>query len=463
MPSPADTICESVRGALRRLDLLEPTAPALVAVSGGPDSVALLYLLHEIGVPLEVAHLDHQTRQGRSALDEQFVQGLAALLDCPYHAMSRPIAEEAKTSPMSFEEYAREARYAFLVGTARTRGCCAIVTGHHADDQAETVLLRMLRGAGPRGLAGIASKSTRDGVTVARPLLGLTRTQILAYIEERGYSFRVDESNGDPGFVRNRVRHALLPHLRKDYNPLVDDALVRLASIQRVENEFMQEAAAGAFQECLTPRNEIERERFRALPLALKRRVILHWTWSLGVDCSYERAVALADFVATGPNGQHADAGKGVMLRNDRGATHVVREFVAEPGAEAVPLTAPGDTLAFGKRFAVRFMDGPAPRDMAASCSSTRQVFPRGILREDAVLRRPRDRDRIRPLGMTGSKSVKKYFDGVGIPGSLRQDQIVLAAGDEVLWVVGHGIAAGAAVDPADTNLAVIEVADETA
>jgi len=155
MSTHVERFVERVIETIRKHALIEKEEKTLVAVSGGADSVCLLHVLHEAGYQVEVAHFDHQTREGASQNDAAFVRDMAECLARPFHTESRAVAAGAEESPLSFEEYARNARYNFLIRAARASGCSTIATGHHADDQAETILMRTLRGTTPHGLGGI--------------------------------------------------------------------------------------------------------------------------------------------------------------------------------------------------------------------------------------------------------------------------------------------------------------------
>src|SRR5262245_33636324 len=210
-----------------------PAADVVVAVSGGPDSVALLRAIVE-AIPgrVVVAHVNHGWRGAVSDADERFVRDLAARLrgndprvSLAVHRAALPDARENR------EADARRQRYEWLSKVAAECGIHSIATGHTADDQAETVLFRLLRGTGFDGLRGIAAVRPLAGsVRLIRPLLSVSRQEIIDYLAERGQDFRTDESNADRRFTRNRIRHELLPLLAREYNPRVRETLCRLAS-----------------------------------------------------------------------------------------------------------------------------------------------------------------------------------------------------------------------------------------
>src|SRR6516165_2210826 len=208
--------------------------PGVVAVSGGPDSVALLRLLlvlHKSGSigTLTVAHLNHQLRDAASDVDEDFVRCLATNLGLPFRGQRINVAELARARGENLEGTARQVRYDWLTEIARREGARWVATGHTADDQAETVLHRLVRGTGLQGLSGIPpSRELAPGIELIRPLLNTTRAEVLSYLKDIRQSFCTDASNTDLSFTRNRIRQELLPALARDFNPEIVSVLCRL-------------------------------------------------------------------------------------------------------------------------------------------------------------------------------------------------------------------------------------------
>ncbi len=226
----------------------------VVAVSGGADSVGLLRGLVSLAESdrstLVVAHFDHRLRPD-SEDDAAFVGDLCRHERVRYElgVASRDLAAE---SAGSIEEAARDARYEFLTGVARRAGARYIATAHTADDQAETILHRIVRGTGIRGLAGIpASRELVPGITLVRPLLEFRRAEIVEYLNELGQPFRSDATNLDERFTRNRIRNTLLPVLRSEYNPLVDDSLRRLGTLAEEMSGYVESAASEQLAQCV--------------------------------------------------------------------------------------------------------------------------------------------------------------------------------------------------------------------
>jgi tRNA(Ile)-lysidine synthase len=307
-------LVEQVR---RCLTALGEGAPGLVvAVSGGPDSVALTRAVAAArrpgaAAPLVLAHLNHQLRGAESDADEDFVAALHAELvsaGVPSVQLCRhriDVAAKARAEGANVEAVARQLRYRWLAGVARDHGVSWVATGHTADDQAETVLHRLLRGTGLQGLRGIAARRRLEtGVGVMRPLLRTTRAEVLAALVAWGQPYRVDSSNSDPRYTRNRIRQELLPHLAERYNPAVVAALARLADQAGEAHRAETKAAAALLAAAELPRAGslvvLDRVRLaaasRRLVRAAFRRVWRREGWPLARmgQAAWER---LADLV----------------------------------------------------------------------------------------------------------------------------------------------------------------------
>jgi tRNA(Ile)-lysidine synthase len=297
--SDAEVVLANVHRQLEPLGMNDRAG--VVAVSGGPDSVALLRALAlcrsdaTIG-PLVVAHLNHQLRGVESDADEEFVRGLHARLAANdsgllWRSQRLDVADLARRQGISLESAGRKARYDWFATVAVETGAAWVATGHTADDQAETVLHRLLRGTGLRGLAGIpARRPLRSGVEVVRPLLRVRRRQVLAFLESLDQPWRPDSSNADLRHTRNRLRHELLPLLAQRYNPAVVAVLGRLAGQAAQACQLMEGLAAALLQEVeLPPAGNtlvLDGSRLEQAPLPLVRELFrLLWLrqgWPLG-------------------------------------------------------------------------------------------------------------------------------------------------------------------------------------
>lgn len=432
-------------------DLHPPGGPVLAAVSGGADSMALLHLLHRAGVPCGVAYFDHQTRQGASAEDGRFVASVAQALGLVFHLGGANVASLAAARGESFEMAARRARYAFLMETARAHGYTAMATGHHGDDQAETVLLRLLRGSSPAGLAGIAPQRAEGGGAIIRPMLDLSREEITAWLRAEGIEWREDASNRDTDVLRNRVRHELLPLLARDFNPGIAGALNRLGQLQRMDNALLESLEDTARSACESGPDRVDRAAFRAIDPALQFRCMARWVRQTGGEPDFDGVSRAVEFVLQGMSGNQIDLGRGAALY--LGGDHAVFAplAVAVEGEELI-VPVPGEARGFGKYFQVRLLDSPPEVPMSAYCHDGRQVFDGAALAGVITIRRWRAGDRIRPLGMAGSRKLKAVYNDLGLSAPDRARQMVVESGGRIIWIPGYAVAGAAAVTEGTTR-----------
>ena len=271
---------EQVRDTIGARRLLRRGDRVLAGVSGGPDSVALLHLLaglrEELRLWLGVVHVDHQLRE-ESAEDAAFVEDLGRRLTVPVTVIRRDVRAEAARRKLSLEDGARRIRYESFQDAARVCRAARVALAHTADDQAETVLMRLLRGSGLTGLCAIPMTRPLGDVTVVRPLLGIWRKDLLGYLARHRLPFRQDATNADPRFVRNRIRRDLLPLLERTYNPQIKPLLSQLAEQCRTDVEFLQHAAQRHWKRLVKRHNgrlEIRVEGFVKQPPAIQRHLI---------------------------------------------------------------------------------------------------------------------------------------------------------------------------------------------
>jgi tRNA(Ile)-lysidine synthase len=305
---------------IRRSDLIKAGDRLLVAVSGGADSVALLRLLlelrSELGIVLAVAHFNHLLRGQNSDADEHFVADLATHFDLPIHVERKRAAESAQG--VGVESASRTLRYEWLIGIAIENRFDAVATAHTLDDQAETVLMKFLRGTGTKGLAGIYPELYRGEVKkvrLLRPLLETTRAHVEAYLTSLDQPWREDESNLDHRFRRNRVRHELLPLLERDYNPSVRRVLSDVAEINRAEEEYWGSLTEAALRRVRIGPERLRRREFADLELALQRRVLKSFLDQLNITSDFHHIEALRQCALAGSS--QTELTEGWMARRE--------------------------------------------------------------------------------------------------------------------------------------------------
>ena len=431
-----------------------PGCHILVAVSGGADSTALLHGLHSLASSLDIrltaAHLNHGLRGAEADADAAHVASLCGRLGIPLVSGRANVRRRARNRGISIEMAARDARYDFLARTARRCGAGLLATGHTADDQAETVLLKLARGAGPAGLSGIPPVGRARGFPVIRPLLNLRRATLVRYLRKHRITWREDASNAGDAFLRNRVRHTILPAIEADLNPNVREALCRTANILREENAWLDGLAAKHLADCLLPDGTLDIRKLRTLPRAARRRVIRPWLTAAGVPPE------VLDYTAIQRIDRMAGSARGSAHLPLPGRWEVVRRYAtlavqvpAGDGIDAyrVRLCVPGETdlreaclriIAQRAPGLVKQRGGrpgsfPAEATLSAAAVGRKRLFVRTWL----------PGDRIAPLGLKGSRKLQDVFVDAKIPADRRKAVPVIECGGEIAWLPGYRVGRG--------------------
>lgn len=427
--------------------MIAPGDVVLAGVSGGPDSIALLHILNrlkkEYSIKLYAGHLNHMFRGGEADADARLVEDLAGKWEIPLVSERIDVPRYLKENRLSPQEGAREVRYRFFESTAREIGANRVALGHHADDQAETVLINLIRGAGITGLGGIPP--VREGMYI-RPLMCVRRAQIEDYCRTFSIPYRMDSSNLKTVYLRNRVRLELLPLLEEKYNPAVVISLNHLAEIAREENCFLEERAGDAFKDVLERREKgkvaISLERLARYPVALKRRVV-------------RLAFREVDGASGLPGFEHVDrileaaggaSGRG-KVELPGGISAVIRysllEIIKDEGRFAVPyyqhaLQVPGTTFLpeTGRIIVAEVWDTGTAGDPRSFCRNEALVDMEKL---DGPLwvRRRKDGDIFSPLGMGGKLKLKKFLIDRKVPREERDAIPIVSCGNDIVWAAG--------------------------
>jgi tRNA(Ile)-lysidine synthase len=276
------TLSRRFQKSLQYENLLLPGEKIFVACSGGPDSVALFHLLRELAPAwkwsLGLLHFNHRLRGRASDRDERFVKRLAEAYGLPVISERARRSKMRRSARMSPEEYARHERYGFFCRQARRHRIKKVALAHTRDDQAETVLMRLLQGTGPRGLGGIRPDLQYEGVRFVRPLLEFSKKELRAYLRQKKMPFCVDATNTSERFVRNKIRLRLLPWIEREINPKVSAALARFPAILEEENRMVEELEATAWKKSYSGMSKrklrLDRRVFLKLPPTLQFRIL---------------------------------------------------------------------------------------------------------------------------------------------------------------------------------------------
>ena len=450
----------------------------LVGVSGGPDSVALVHLLKEMAsdfdLTLAIAHLNHDLRGSASDQDADFVAALAQTLGLAFYSQKKDVLRYRRRYRLSVETAARYVRYVFFTKVMETHGFNKLALGHHMDDNAELVLMNLFRGSGPTGLSGIPPVRENK---IVRPLIELTRRQIMDYLIREKHDCVIDASNADRQHLRNRIRSELLPTLVAEYNPRMAHNLNTMAAIFRSENRWIEQILDPIFDTCL-----IERTRSKIifsipevadLDPAVQRRLFRRAINLLSGDLqriSFGNIEAVLGLLSTGQSWKSLDLPHRTRVSRKDNALVFSREKGSlrniPPGGSAgmkpsviYHYTPPGELvidemdlrLVFSildtREFPVEFHTA----DPAASFDLEKLTFP-------VIIRNRYAGDRFSPLGLGGTQSVRKFLAGREKDHRKRSLCPVMISEDRIVWVIGYRIDNGVKIGPGTRHVLKVQV-----
>ncbi|OFW08003.1 MAG: tRNA lysidine(34) synthetase TilS [Acidobacteria bacterium RIFCSPLOWO2_02_FULL_67_36] len=450
---------DRVLRTVRKYGLVERGGRVVAALSGGPDSVALVHLLRELQDRGEltvagVAHFNHQLRGAEADADEAFCAALAADLGLAIEIGRGDVRAFALDEGRSIEDAARQVRYAFLNEAADRLDADVVAVGHSRDDQAETFLLRLLRGSGPRGLAAILPRAGR----IVRPLLDIPRADLREYLRGRAVAFREDATNADVSIPRNRVRHELLPYLERDFSPGIVEVLAREAAIARADEDRLQAEAIEAARSSVSattgaagePRVQIDRTALTSVHPALAVRVARLALGSLGERgfIGFEHLERFLEFAREAGDGAVLSLpGRRAVIRG----RHVVldvepnrKKTRKEQNSFRVLLSIPGEVTLerMGWAVSAERLDGDAWPGRRWLARAAEVPVSADALHLPLAVRCRRDGDRFRPLGLGGrAKKLQDFLVDRKIPRETRDLlPLVVDADDRIVWVVGQSI-----------------------
>ena len=452
-----------VRETIQKYNLLSSGDRVLVAVSGGPDSVALLHLLsglkEELGLSLEVAHLQHGIRGEEGRRDALFVAKMAERLALPYHLREVDLPRtRAQRGKGNLEAMGRDERYRFFTALAKGRGIRKVATAHTRDDQVETLLMWLLRGSGKRGLGGMPPVRQLDslkhpaleGAMLVRPLIDASRKEILNFLAGEGIEYRTDKTNLDPVPLRNWIRLHLLPQVREKIDPSVDERLAHLADILR-EEEAMLERMTREDLERVAQGKHLMRESLLQRDKAMQRRLLRLWLGaSLGEirGFGFHNVEEALRFIRQGPPQGRLSILRGwelvmqyeaLRLEKRRGKQKPVCYNYNLPRQGELVIPEAGMKIQSSLSFS---SPDTRPKD------SLEAVFDLASLPETLTVRNFRRGDRFQPLGMRGHRKLKDLFIEKKVPLAIRANLPLFLAGGEILWIPRYGRSDIAKVGP---------------
>jgi len=459
--------------------MLKSKDSVVVGVSGGPDSVALVHVLLTLAprfsLRIGVAHLNHCLRQNDSDKEAEFVASLASKFNLPFYLKKEDVRKYQQENKLSLEEAARRVRYTFYDMVAQKNRFNKIALGHHCDDNTELVLMNLIRGSGPLGISGIPP--VRDG-KIIRPLIKVTKSEIVDFLYEKGLKYVSDKSNREMNCLRNRIRHHLIPVLKTTYNPKIVEILNRLASISSSEAEWIEDVIDSIFQKALIDVQDnsvaISVPILVGMHIATQRRVIRKAVAKVKGNL---RSITFAHIESVLSHLKSPRVNKSFDLP-DRIRIRLVGEvllFSKEKRAlrdlhlrsnieQAITfeydIKKPGTIFLkeIGARMAFSEIGIENTPDFSQTGLRT-GFFDMDAIRYPLVLRNFRPGDRFTPLGMSGTQKVKKYFINNKIPKTERSRCPILLCQGRIIWVVGHRIDESAKVKPSTRNVLKAELA----
>lgn len=447
-----DEMCvfNKVCNTIDKYKMLSRNDRVLVCVSGGPDSVALLHLLYCLkdkdNLRLHIAHLNHMIRGSQAEDDAVFVRNLAKKLGLPIVLKREDVPSFAQKRKLSLEEGARILRYKFFLETAKKVKANKIAMAHSADDQAETVLMRIIRGTGLQGLGSIQPVSEQKGIVIIRPLIETWKQEAIDYLRQKKLRFRVDISNKDETYFRNKVRLNLIPYLSRNYNPRIKETLIRLGESVREDYNYLRTETEKAFLKLTENRNfpsevNFSIKKLSKYPLAIQRGVIRLAIKKVKGDLrkiSYQNWKDLNGLIKNLNGNKFLDLPENTRIRKEYDRLVFCRhQGLSLKEGFRCRLKIPGITTVSknGVRIETKLVNkriGSRPKDR------TIELFDYDKLTRPLLVRNRLKGDRIKPLGMKGEKKLKDIFIDQKVPLLRRDFTPIIVSGDgEIVWVAG--------------------------
>ncbi|MHC4606782.1 MAG: tRNA lysidine(34) synthetase TilS [Planctomycetota bacterium] len=443
-------------------DLIRPGETILCAVSGGPDSVCLACVLKEINDiqqldwKIHIAHYNHGLRSSASDDDEEFSREMAKRMKAPFHIERGNVRKKKQKERISLEEAARKARHEFLIRKAGEVGAQKIALAHNLDDQSETILHRIIRGTGLRGLKGMSPIrliSRKQDLFFVRPLIELERYEIEAYLRDKGVAYRTDLTNFDTSFTRNRIRHKLIPTIESEFNPRFKQALVKLGQTSASFYILLREIAGEVYENTrmLGGKDEVcfNIKEFSKLPPAIQTLII-------------DRAVQLLSGKTTYLNFEHyldilslcSEHGFSKVIRlpkrlEARRESYILKIYRAREAPKPIrfrrqKIKVPGRTVIkkLNLRIEAEFLEGKVVglKDYIRNKEFTEEIIDVDKLSGPLEIRMRQEGDVFSPLGARGSCKLKKFFIDQKVPKALRDRIPIVIDQERIVWVVGYRI-----------------------
>ena len=394
---------------------IRPAQPLYVSVSGGADSIALLHLLHQTDHPCHILHLNHQLRGTDSDQDQQFVETLATQLHLPITIKRIDVAAHASQHKQSLELAGRHARHQLY----RTCTDAPIALARHADDQLETFLLRLTRGAGTSGLSGMQPIQSLDNFTLLRPLLNHPKADLIQWLQQQQLPWREDATNTDPAHTRNRIRHHIIPLLQQELNPNLLSTITRTMTLLSDEDHWLEQQA-----------RTYTAQTVATAPKSLQRRWIRHWLHQQQIDdIPFETVEQIMQALQQPDGTRHCDINAAFVVRIEYGIPTLQPRNDLSPPPEWTLTQTEGTGWQPNTAHGIGILPAHASISLAQLNHRALHVRP------------PRPGDRFQPLGMQGHRKLQDILTDQKVPLAQRNQMPVVCCEDEIVWLPGYAIA----------------------
>ena len=446
---PMEPLESQIMQTIAANNLIGVNRSILVGVSGGPDSICLLHLLSSLFQQITYygVYIDHNLRPKETPAERELVETLCRTLSIEFIHRSIDVTSEMDKTGESPEACARKLRYHALEKIRQSLGAGLIAVGHTCDDQVEEVLIRLIRGTGLKGLSGMEYTSGR----VIRPLLDISKPEILSYLEENNFKYCEDSSNKSSRFLRNRVRHDLLPILERDFNPAIRQTILKTTKILKDEERYLHDQTEKAYEELVSSSGirdmkqfSLVRNNFQQIHPALQRRVIEKLCWNIGCKPNH---VLIEDIITLGDSGKtgsetHLPDGFRVVNENDSLVFTALdtslspRDRLSQTFNSKIKIGSPGiyPIEELNKILRITMVDGKTENTAhTLSLDADQVTFP-------LVLRSPVPGECFQPLGAPGSKKIARFFTDKKTPKHQRHRYPLLISQEKVICIVGLAI-----------------------
>lgn len=459
-----DNLKQVVRETIYKHELIDRFDKIVVGVSGGHDSMTLLHVLeslkHEIGFEISVAHINHGIRGVEADGDEAYVSNICKQFKIPFYSMRANMDEYAKEHKLTSEEAGREIRYNFFRKVIKDSGSNKIAVAHNKDDQAETLLMRFMRGTGIDGLRGMEFK-TND---IIRPLLYVERVDIEKYCVEFEISPRIDKTNAMPIYARNKVRLELIPYIKNTFNSGIINTLFRTSEIMKSDSDFLMEYTKEKFEDILKESTKskitLDTKKIENLHPAIKTRVIRYAIEKLNKNLKGIERKHIDDILELISSNK---TGKMINISNNIVVKISYDDFILEKNEQT-------EELSFNHKLeidGVKYIEELGSK-IKTSVYSIEDVnidlnnklvkcFDYDNINSEIYVRNRKNGDKFKPFGMNGSKKLKSFFIDEKVPKEQRSKIPLVLDGEAIIWVVGHRISEDYKVSSSTKKVLVLE------